>query len=82
MSLCPHHRRRVRLNTACSLLIAALLAASSSWAQTQTQLLWGDTHLHSSFSVDAYMAGNRSLDPGAGYRYAKGEPVIHPYNRT
>jgi hypothetical protein len=80
MLLTPHHHRRGRLVTAGGLLATALLSASGAWAQTQ--LLWGDTHLHSSFSVDAYMAGNRSLDPDAGYRYAKGEPVVHPYNRT
>ena len=57
------------------------LPPSDAFAQ-QTQLLWGDTHLHSSFSVDAYMAGNRSVDPDLSYRFAKGEPVIHPYNRT
>ncbi len=47
-----------------------------------TQLLWGDTHLHSSYSTDAFIAGNRDTDPDAAYRFAKGEPVIHPFNRT
>ncbi|MEP0203378.1 MAG: DUF3604 domain-containing protein [Halioglobus sp.] len=65
-----------------SMAAATLLPASVTWAQTETKLLWGDTHLHTSFSVDAYMAGNRSLGPDAAYRYAKGEPVVHPYNNT
>eukprot|EP00439_Symbiodinium_sp_Y106_P089844 s1_g2380.t1 len=46
------------------------------------QLLWGDTHLHTSYSTDAFMAGNRDADPDTAYRLAKGEPVIHPFNRT
>lgn len=28
------------------------------------------------------MNGNHSADPGLAYRYAKGMPVVHPYNRT
>ena len=47
-----------------------------------TQLLWGDTHLHTSFSADAYVGGNATGDPEAAYRWAKGYPVVHPYNRT
>lgn len=47
-----------------------------------TKLLWGDTHLHSSYSTDAFIAGNRDTDPDAAYRFAKGEPVIHPFNRS
>ncbi len=46
------------------------------------KLLWGDTHLHTSLSVDAYIFGNRSADPDTAYRFAKGEPVIHPYHRA
>jgi len=45
-------------------------------------LLWGDTHLHTSYSVDAYIAGNRTADPDVAYRYAKGEPVAQWFPKT
>ena len=38
------------------------------------QLLFGDTHLHTSFSYDAGMVGDK-LGPDAAYRFAKGETV-------
>ena len=41
-----------------------------------TKLLWGDTHLHSNLSTDAYTFGNRNLSPDDAFRYAKGEKVI------
>ncbi len=47
-----------------------------------THLYWGDTHLHTSYSFDAFMNGNKSADPDTAYRWAKGQPVIHPYNRA
>lgn len=49
---------------------------------TGTQLYWGDTHLHTSYSFDAYLSQNDSADPDTAYRWAKGLPVIHPYNNV
>ncbi|MBY0399280.1 DUF3604 domain-containing protein [Myxococcota bacterium] len=40
-----------------------------------TELLWGDMHVHSSFSMDANSMGNTRLGPGDAYRFAKGEVV-------
>jgi len=54
---------------------AALLAEPS-------QVFWGDTHLHTSYSPDAYFFGNETADPDTAYRYAKGFPVVHPYHRA
>lgn len=51
-------------------------------ALPHTQLLWGDTHLHTNFSADAYIGGNATGTPDTAYRWAKGYPVVHPYNRT
>ena len=38
------------------------------------RVYWGDTHLHTSNSVDAFGFGNR-LDPEAALRFATGEEV-------
>ena len=38
------------------------------------RVFWGDTHLHTSYSWDAGMAGN-TLGPDGAYRFAKGEVV-------
>lgn len=40
-----------------------------------TQVLWGDTHLHTSLSMDAGAFGNR-LGLDDAYRFTKGEEVI------
>ncbi|WP_114325364.1 DUF3604 domain-containing protein [Candidatus Colwellia aromaticivorans] len=48
----------------------------------ETQLLWGDTHLHTSNSMDAYFFNNRDGTPEAAYRWAKGLPVINTSTRA
>lgn len=37
---------------------------------------WGDTHLHTRNSPDAYMLGNMNLTPADAYRFARGETVV------
>ena len=38
-------------------------------------LYWGDTHVHSSWSVDAGNMGNVQVGPDEAYRFARGEEV-------
>ena len=39
---------------------------------------FGETHVHTSWSLDAWIFGNRLTDPGDAYKYFKGEPIKHP----
>ncbi|HEV2702132.1 MAG TPA: DUF3604 domain-containing protein, partial [Steroidobacteraceae bacterium] len=47
-------------------------------APATTHLYWGNTHLHTSYSWDAYGTGNTSVTPDLAYRFARGIPILHP----
>ncbi len=49
--------------------------SSLSEAEYPTEVLWGDTHLHTSNSFDARAVG-ATLDAEAAYRFARGEEVV------
>jgi len=61
---------------------AALLVAAITSHAADRQLLWGDTHLHTMYSSDAYTTNNLTAGPDTAYRWARGMPVIHPYHRA
>ena len=67
---------------ACLFGLMIIVFAPARGGDFPDELLWGDTHLHSNLSNDAYLLGNKSADPDTAYRFAKGEPVIHPYHRS
>src|SRR5215510_3484275 len=39
---------------------------------------FGETHVHTSWSFDAYIFGNHVTGPADAYKYAKGEAIKHP----
>ena len=46
-----------------------------------TKVLWGDTHLHTTNSLDA-RAGGVTLDAEAAFRFARGEEVVSSHGET
>lgn len=65
-----------------SLALLAAFAAPAVAAAAEKRVLWGDTHVHSRLSFDAYLNRNMTADPATAYRFAKGLPVIHPFHRA
>lgn len=62
-----------------SSLVLGLFAAAASGACSaqERNLYWGDLHLHTSYSLDAFGVGNTYVDPDQAYRFARGIPVYH-----
>ncbi len=56
------------------------LAASSASAQRNPErnAYFGETHIHTSLSVDAWVMGNRLTGPADALKYAQGQTIKHP----
>jgi hypothetical protein len=56
------------------------LIASPACAQRNPDrnAYFGETHVHTSWSFDAYIFGNHLTGPADAYKYAKGETIKHP----
>src|SRR6476646_231925 len=56
--------------------------ASTSGTRTQPNpdrdAYFGETHIHTSWSVDAWIFGNRITGPDDAYKYAQGQTIKHP----
>ncbi len=72
----------------CSFLCSTALVLATAGSQAKeheysppvandfpAQVFWGDTHLHTNQSPDAFTFGNRTITPADAYRFAMGETV-------
>jgi Protein of unknown function (DUF3604) len=69
-----------RAATLCAALTLSSLAASA-FAQEKKpdrNAYFGDEHIHTSWSVDAWVFGNRITGPDDALKYAQGQTIKHP----
>ena len=65
-----------------AMLLGAGICGSPLLAHAQKNPLrdvfFGETHLHTSWSFDAYVFGNTLTGPEEAYQFAIGKPIRHP----
>jgi hypothetical protein len=68
------------MNLRTTLAILSLVAALPALAEPNPDrdAYFGETHLHTSWSVDAWTMGNRLTGPDDAFKYAQGQPIKHP----
>src|SRR5436309_13544384 len=76
-------KKKLLLQRAATLYAALTLSslAVSAFAQEKNperNAYFGETHVHTSWSLDAFAIGNILTTPGDAYKYFKGEPIKHP----
>ena len=64
------------------MLLGAGLCGSTLLAHAEKNPLrdvfFGETHIHTSWSFDAYVFGNTLTGPEEAYQFAMGKPIRHP----
>ncbi|MBX3540329.1 MAG: DUF3604 domain-containing protein [Chelatococcus sp.] len=72
--------RRRLAPLACTVIPLLTFVAAPAEAQStpERNAYFGETHVHTSWSFDAYIFGNHITGPADAYKYAKGEPIKHP----
>ncbi len=61
-----------------ALALAPISGLDAQGASSETELFWGELHLHSNHSLDAYITDNTMVTPDMAYRYARGIPIEQP----
>ena len=74
--------KRKTLHALVCLVVGTALALPASAQETKPnpdrKAYFGELHIHSSYSCDAYVFGTKKLGPEEATKYAMGRPVTHP----
>src|SRR5262245_20894382 len=69
---------RLFFGAALALAVQAVPPSARAAGPADRHAFFGETHVHTSWSLDAFALGNMLADPGDAYRYFKGDPIKHP----
>ena len=69
--------KRLRRHGSWALVLVFGCVAAHAGEPPKRSALFGDVHIHTMYSVDAFMGSTRTT-PDHAYRYAKGEPIPLP----
>src|SRR4029453_15505577 len=74
------NQRTIAMKKLITVLTVNLAVGVSSFAapNPERNAYFGETHVHTSWSLDAFAIGNVLTTPGDAYKYFKGEPIKHP----
>ena len=61
-----------------AILLSSVLTPALAQETPQRDVFFGETHVHTSWSFDAYVFGNMLTGPEDAYKYALGQPIKHP----
>ncbi len=61
-----------------TIVLTAAASAVSAQPNPDKNAYFGETHVHTSWSLDAFAIGNTLMTPADAYKYFKGEPIKHP----
>ncbi len=74
-------KRRVSVTRTVPLLVVVTFGLTSLFAQEKNpdrNVFFGETHIHTSWSFDAYVFGNMVTGPEDAYKFALGQTIKHP----
>ena len=74
-------KQRVSVTRIFLLLVVVTFGLTSLFAQEKNpdrNAYFGETHIHTSWSFDAYVFGNTKAGPEESYKFAIGQPIDHP----
>ena len=68
----------VNMGLACGATVALSILPTFAQKNPLREAYFGETHVHTSWSFDAYVFGNTKTGPEEAYKFAMGEPIEHP----